>query len=350
MTYDSHIRGIWTFDHTLEDEVSGNTFVTTETETFQPFLETDLATQISSSRRALVFDETPLYAVDVDFMYGLVYGAHVSFRYYSPAVLPFVRHTITRKYTPLIAPVISKASTTESSGIETVTDGEWILVERAYSSTQNCLRLATYAVGALKNYVDSEPYTPGNWIDVTVGIFKSSTYNQTCARVEINGAAANIMTIDDVSTTTEPLRINHSGFGYTAHKTTQTKAMIADLVLISGDMEDDPILASNFLSCSRIRYGWERIAETGFLDKREYAMGVGFTQPTSVSTNHIFVSGGNIYAARSDGKLYKGSRGIWDTEQSFGASTTLDHLNILDDTKAEWTVEGLRVMGTRVRI
>jgi hypothetical protein len=67
-------------------------------------------------------------------------------------------------------------------------------------------------------------------------------------------------------------------------------------------------------------------------------------------TNQIYVSGSSVLLARSDGKLLKGTKPIWDIEHSFNSEASVTNVNVLDPTKATWTPQGISITGTRVRI
>ena len=102
-----------------------------------------------------------------------------------------------------------------------------------------------------------------------------------------------------------------------------------------------------------VRYGFEHITFATLFDTRFTYFGLSYPQPTTVSTTHVFIDGGNVFASRSDGRIIKGMRPIWDKEFNYQDPKSVQLLNISStdsERLAQYTTDGLFLKGTSVRI
>jgi hypothetical protein len=349
--YSSHILGVWDFDRNMADQYLTNDFDRSSgLNTYSLVSKYNLVSKSVESVYGLDIVEGASWYAGSDFQCrsGLNYNMSMNFWWYSPAPLGLMRHVITKETTSVMSPVIAKADSSISAGVETITAGEWVLCEVGVSETQNAMRFYICAGGTYPTFaIESEPYLPGLH-NVNVLLFGHT--GNGIASVEIDGKQASY-SMTPVSTfgtavpphTTGQLRINSIGFGQTAHKTTQVGAIISELVLRS-----DFIDAGD--STRICRYGWNFAIspETAF-DKFAY-LGLGYEQPSTISTNMIVSSGSDLVVARSNGDILRGSRPIWDTEHDFEDSRILPLLKASDVRKVSIADSKLTVSGASIRI
>ncbi len=254
------------------------------------------------------------------------------------------------------APIVAKADTTTTAGVETLSDGEFIVSEVGVSKTTNAIEIALSSDGSkITNVYRSDSYLPG-----LVHVLIAYTAEDKGCRIDINGkpgirhyGPASINNAASVDVT-----LNKIGFGYTAHKTTQTGAIIGDLLM----RRYSAILVGN-QAVRFMQFGWSALAETNIWpsgprpdqrppsDPKASFHGLSYEQPTTITTNHIYTEGGNIFAARSNGEIMKGFQPIWDTEFNYMNPTSLNYLNTSEAGQApQWTTSGLRVEGSTIRI
>lgn len=235
----------------------------------------------------------------------------VSFWYYSPAPLGFTRNANTNRNQELIAPIIGQGWSNPSGSFLQASACKFLIAEAAASKTQNRIRLEISIdtdVGIPLYRYESEPFNPGLH-HVMTSVWTVNT--TVCTRIDIDGklGETNYQTSDPiVGQSNAPLRINGLYHGPIAHLKKQNGAAISEIVIRDSVQED----------CQKAyMFGWQSISETGeYSDIYDY-IGVGYDQPSTVTTNQIWAEGGNIYIARSNGEILKGTRPIWDTEVDF---------------------------------
>jgi hypothetical protein len=350
MAYISNLEGIWTFDGSLEDQLVGNNFLSYSTTTYGSFPQYSVANDSTNIRRALKFTEGQTWFIgsSQSLSVGSGSGVFLSFWYYSPGVVGHTRHAITKKSITKIAPVIAYASSTTTNGIETVF-GLFVVSEISVSDTHNAIQLGICDSSEITDIIVSNPYLPG-WHYISVYILDKTSPAVTVARIEIDGDNATQYEVSQPASVITALRINSVGFGYTEHKTEQVGAMIADLVACSANVNTDSTYLTSERAIRMMRFGWESECDTSETDYRYSFLGTSYTQPSSISTNQLFVTGGNIYAARSNGQFLKGVRPIWDMEYDYMNNDSLILLDPIDQSKISWNISGLTISGTRIRI
>lgn len=353
MAYVSTARGWWRFNQSLGDNVATADFDPGSgvTAAYQQFRRFDINANTIQTRYGLLLESGSTYSADISgsFVVGSAYTLALSMLYYSPNALGRTRHATTRETTPKIAPIVAKANTTISSGDESITasQGEWILSEIGYSKTQNAIQLAV--CGGNSDPTDiyvSEPYTPG-FITVFVTIIYSATSNY--ARIDINGefgeqhtTLANLQT---PSSTVAPIRLNDIGFGLTAHKVADEERYIADLVLKA----NGETTSAQTVNVSR--FGPTAILDTNSESNKTVFLGIGYTQPETVTTTQIYSEGGHVFVTRSNGEILEGHKPIWANDFTFKNRSSINRLTASQTgLPPQWTPGGLRLQGTTIRI
>ncbi|MHA2279313.1 MAG: hypothetical protein ACXAC5_00270 [Promethearchaeota archaeon] len=346
------VQGVWRFNNSLEDLVGSEDFVpSTGSPVYTQFSKFELIPNRTETRSGLQFEEGKTYAVSP--AYDFPDNITLSFWYFSPGLVGFTRHFVTRELEAKVAPIIAKANSTTTSTSTSLNTSSFVITEIGYSKTQNAVRAFITSNGTdVSHVVTSEPYNPG-----LHHVFISFSRTRGRWRIDIDGKTGiqHSAPITSISRAGE-FSINKIVPGYLAHKTTQVGAYIFDLVFSVISSRDNESLKA-------MRYGYEHISFDNLFDTRFSYFGMSYAQPTTISTTHIFVDGGNIFAARSNGKIVKGARPVWDKEFNYENLQVVSLLNISQvDTLAEgeqptkanrfvqWTTNGLRLRGASVTI
>jgi len=356
MAIDPGVKGIWTFNSTLEEEVAGNDFqVATTGATYENLSIFDFGTSSYTNRKGLkILPNVSFYADTIDHLSGGNYQFLTMFWWKSMAALGQTRHAITRKVVPKVSPIIAKAETTTADGYETVTLGEWIISEIGYSKTQNAIQLSLCSGGSTITHIyQSDPYYPGTH-HVGIRLIYTSA-NNYLVQLIINGKPGVLhLGPSSMASTVANIYINSVGAGYTAHQTTQSGGVIADLSIQSNATED-----TEAWPLKQMRFGLGHVTDADLMYNNPTFNAIAFRQPCTITTKQILKVGENIVVARSNGELLSGARPIWDTEFDYTDQSIVDRLVIgnIDscppgDGKRTvcWTEDGLRVEGTTIRI
>lgn len=362
MSFSDTVIGVWTLDEILEEETATKDFIVyassssvVATPSYAKFQTFNLFDNKLISRSGLLFEQDKYYNADNDFDFTAstnYYSLGISFYWHSPKALGFVKHAIHKNLTPKQAPILAKTTTTvDSNGLETVSasSGEFIVVETGYSNTQNVVKVFLCGTNGNPTHVfQSKPYDIGLhhvFIEMTAYSNASSTI-----RINIDGDRGDThIAPSAMANTTADFTINKVGFGYTAHKTTQSGAIIGDLVLLNGGTS----IYGQDLATKVIQFGWEYITVDSLRELDAVFHGISYYQPTTVSTTHLFVDGGNVYAARSNGDIVRGFQPIWDNEFNYSSPQSVNGLQVgITDAlnKVEWSTSGLKVTGTTIKI
>jgi hypothetical protein len=343
---------VWLFNESLEDLVGSEDFIpSTGAAVYTQFSKFELIPNSTETRFGLQFEEGKTYAVSPS--YAFPNNITLSFWYFSPGLVGFTRHFTTRELEPKVAPIIAKANATTTSTSTVLSASSFVITEIGYSKTQNAIRAFVTANGSdISHVITSEPFSAPGLHHVLI----SFSRNRGRWRIDVDGKTGiqHSAPTTSISRTGE-LSINKVVPGYLAHQTSQVGAYIFDLVFSTIPSRDNESLKA-------MRYGYEHISFDNLFDTRFSYFGMSYAQPTTISTTHIFVDGGNVFAARSNGKIVKGARPIWDKEFNYEDQQAVSLLNIsqVDDldgaqpTKAnrfvQWTTSGLRLRGASVTI
>lgn len=353
MAYASTARGWWEFDQSLNDGVATADFQAASgvIPAYQSFRQFDINANDIVTRHGLLLEDGSTYSADISgsFVVSVSYSVALSMWYYSPNAIGRTRHATTKETTPQVAPIVAKANTTISTGEETVTSsqGEWIVSEIGYSKTQNAIQLAVCGGndGPTDIYI-SEPYTPG-LIHVFVTILYTATSNY--ARIDINGEFGEqhttLTNLQTPNATSALVRINDVGFGPTAHKVADGDRYIADLVLKANGETNSNQTVNVF------RFGPTAILDENADSNRNVFLGLGYTQPETVTTTQIYSEGGHVFVTRSNGEILEGHKPIWANDFTFARQSSVNRLTASNTgLPPQWTPGGLKLQGTTIRI
>jgi len=355
MAYSSNVRGHWLFNQSLEEESNNRDFtLSSGSENYLRYQTYDLFENRTVNHYGLKLDSgTRLTAGPMfNFVDGSTYSVSLIFWYYQSSPLGFVRNVVTLNPTPKFVPIIAKAnSSTASGGDEIISAGEWVVCEQAFSETQNKIAVGLCSGGYdVTHKYESEAFVPGLHL-VSISYTGDGTTGRI--RIDIDGErGTDYLAPESLLTTVGHLRIGQIGLGNTAHRGSVSGAILGETVLRETDAIDTDDPARMFI------FGSEYIRDDEYVDLGFRFLGLSYHQPSTVTSNHIYDEGGNIYVSRSDGSIHKGSRPIWDTEFVYEDETAVSYLNTEVPTTVSggpthdvsWTSEGLHVEGASVRI
>ena len=336
----SSVLGVWRFNQTLEDSVNQNDFTTsTGSAIYASFSKFELIRNRTESRYGLEFETdkyylmTPTYVFDANFT--------LAFWYYSPAPVGFTRHFQTREMEPKIAPIIAKCNSQTQNSQTTLNQSSFVVTEIADSKSKNAIRVFLTSNGTqISHIITSESYdAPGLHHVLMTYIISEGRF-----RIDIDGKPGILYSAPSTSLQQSGnVSINNVVPGFLAHKTTQIGAYIFDVVFSTYASRDNESLKA-------FRYGYEHISYADLFDTRFSYFGMSYTQPNTVSTTHLFVDGGNIFAARSNGSIVQGVKPVWDREFNYQDDESLSLLSVSDINSVTRISEGLKVKGTSIKI
>lgn len=340
--YSAAIKGVWKFDGTLEDSVGTNNFAPSSgSAAYTQFSRYELIPNSAVTRNGVSFEENKTYSASNSYSYSDDWT--VAFWWNSPGLVGFTKHATTRELESRVAPVFAIGDSSQNNSQTTLSNTTFVLTEVGYSKTQNAIRAYLTANGStVSHIITSEPYTAG-----LHHILVTYIESQGRFRIDIDGKTGILHSAPTTSLQrVGRLRINDIAPGNIAHKTIQAGGYLFDLVFTTYAATDNESLKA-------FRYGYEHISHDNLFDARFAHFGIGYSQPSTISTTQIFVDGGNIFAARSNGKIVKGARPIWDKEFNYPDTQSVALLNISqtdDDRTITWTTGGLELKGVSIRI
>lgn len=343
------VKGVWKFDESLEDDVGTNDFIPAvgligsgSSTSYTQFSRYELLPNGIITRNGLAFEANKPYAATNSYSYGESWT--ISFWWNTPGLVGFTKHATTRELESKVAPVFAIANTSTSDSQTSLVDATIVLTEIGYSKTKNAIRVYLSEDGTnISQIITSEQYNAPGFHHVLVTYMK----NAGRFRIDIDGKTGILHSAPTANLQkTGKLRINAIAPGYLAHKTTQVGGYLFDLVFST-------YASTSNESLKAFRYGYEHISEETLFDTRFAYFGMAYSQPTTISTTQIFVDGGNVFAARSNGKIVKGARPVWDKEFNYPNTQSVALLTTSetdDDRTIKWTTGGLKLQGVSIRI
>jgi len=338
----------------LADEVQNNDFVVSAgTAEYQAFQKFDLPANATETKYGLVFRDGITFTSSQSGLVQLSSGGQFSFAlsfwWYSPGAVGYVRNARTRNNTSKVAPIlgIGNSSLVGDNLDREHVGGEILLCEVAASDTQNAIRYEVCQDGAEPTHrFESSAYSPGlrhvfisHHTESSVSVVRMFIDGKM--EQEFVGPAQNIST-----PTSHSVRLNSLYHGPTAHKTTQDGAYISELVI-----RGDASLGKDSNEAGLVfKFGWEALLDTDESAYKYDYFGIGYEQPSTITTNQIYSEGGSIYVARSNGEIMRGESPIWDNSFNYTTEGSIRYITIRDSTKASRSSAGLQLTGTTVRI
>lgn len=145
---------------------------------------------------------------------------------------------------------------------------------------------------------------------------------------------------------TTPFHINLSAIGQSS-LIRGNSGIIDELIIMSKSNFDERSIGRH------INLGTEFVINNALMTRDEVNIGFGFDDPTALTVNSVYSNGKNLYLGRSDGKIFKGDRLIWQARKDFSLKEELNYVrkNILgDNALIEIDNGSLKIQKASIRI
>lgn len=198
------------------------------------------------------------------------------------------------------------------SGLVTISNGTFSIYEECRDNNKNILKIHLFGSDDNEVVLSTSDYECDKmhhfWIvyDGSLGQVK----------VFIDGVPRDVTVEEGEIPSTIRMSIgtyfnfNKSAVGYNALLRTNT-GLIDEVVLINDAIIDQETIGRH------INFGTEFAVDETLRWRQEVYQIFGFDDPTALHIGDIYSNGSNIYAGRSDGKLFKGSRLMWEVRRDF---------------------------------
>lgn len=215
-----------------------------------------------------------------------------------------------------IMPLLSKCVLTTVGTTTTASNICFLVYEKTNDDDTNVLVLELKSGYKLISSAYSANYYHHFWI----------TYNGSIVKLYIDGgedtgATATGSVPATISATGQPLYINYlcPGSDYNIVRNT---GVLDDLLILNASVSSigSIVKAANM--------GAAYIADQSINTEDEINQALVFDDPSTTQINGLFANRGNVYVARSDGKLLKGVRSVWESRHDFYNEKEINYLDI----------------------
>ncbi len=117
-----------------------------------------------------------------------------------------------------------------------------------------------------------------------------------------------------------PLHINNSAIGNSG--LLRGNFGVLDELIFRAEYQNDPVVLSG-----HINKGSEYIINNALANLMEVHQGIAYDDPTTIDVSAVFGNGKNIYAGRSDGRLFRGDRTMWKARRDFANRDEINSVN-----------------------
>lgn len=123
------------------------------------------------------------------------------------------------------------------------------------------------------------------------------------------------------------LQLNQSAPGFSG--LVRNNSGIIDELYFSNEYEGDSETVAR-----HINFGTEFVAFNSLRNQDQAICMFGFDDPSSIVLKSVFSNGNNVYAGRSDGRVYKGDRLLWQSRRDFSNREEIDFVkkSLLSET------------------
>lgn len=203
-------------------------------------------------------------------------------------------------------------SYSSTSGMVSIEEGSFVLYEECRDNNKNVLRIHLVGDDGSEVIVITPEY------DCDIFHHFWITYNGLSREVVvfIDGIRKTIAIEDgEVPSTINKsfdisMNFNLSAIGYNALLRTNT-GLLDELVIMDQAITDISVISRH------INYGTEFAIDETLKWREETYQSFGFDDPTALHINCVYGNGTNIYVGRSDGKIFKGDRIMWESRHNF---------------------------------
>jgi hypothetical protein len=226
-------------------------------------------------------------------------------------------------------PLLSKAAFTTNSttGVTTASFNKFVVWEETQSDGKNVLKVQ---VGGFSSAtLTSSPYTVDEfhhfWIVYSGSVPSLAVYID----MVLDTSATTSGTVPaTLAISTHPFGINKNIAG-DRYSTAKNKGVIDDLVVFStartnlSDIYRAITLGANFVAGSSESKG------------EDVDQAIVFDDTATIQITSLFGNRGNVYAGRSDGKILKGTRILWESRRDFSNPSEVNLVSVITRSSAD---------------
>jgi hypothetical protein len=311
MSYTSNTVLHLPFDGSLLDRVSGVNMTPTDGKTPEYVTSKfDRAWQLRDDVSA-----------SIDAMNGLSTAFTIGF-WLRPSYPGMVTNPTTGLTESLKMPVMSKAvfSYNSTTGETTATFNKFIVWEETQDTGRNRLRVTVN--GLTSATATSNSYTPDTYHYFWIVYSGSGQFIRIYVDMTNSSSTTTGTVPSSLATSTANFMIN-GGLVGSRYNTVKNTGILEDVVVFNSENTSvsDMYRALNL--------GAIYVADSTYALYDEVDQGVVFEDSSTVQINAIYGNRGNVYVGRSDGKLLKGTRTLWESRRDFSNGGEVDSLSII---------------------
>ena len=199
-----------------------------------------------------------------------------------------------------------------ASGLVTISNGTFSIYEECRDSNKNVLKIHLFDNDDNETVLSTSDYECDKmhhfWIVYDGNLREVKVFIDGISRdvvVEEGSVSSSIKMSQGTY-----FNFNKSAVGYNTLLRTNT-GLLDEVVIINEAVNDQETLGIH------INLGAEFAVDETLRWRQEVYQSFGFDDPTALQIGDIYSNGSNIYVGRSDGKLFKGGRLMWEVRRDF---------------------------------
>ena len=230
------------------------------------------------------------------------------------SVNPGIATNPSRVAVPLKMPVVAKSAFVVGSTVVGYSSTVFNIWEETQDDGTNVMkfRVDGFKIGLVNATLTSSPYPTGVyhhfWLicDCVAGKLRLFVDTFEDLGATVSGTIPTTFTV-----TFAKVSVNNNTFG-NRYEIVRNQGAIDDLVIFS-----DAIVSPTTI-VRAANDGALYVADTAYLNLDEVDQSAVFDDPGTAQINSIYGNRGRVYVARSDGKLLRGTKLIWQSRREFG--------------------------------
>ena len=248
-------------------------------------------------------------------------------------------------------PVISKSGFTLDlgSGLVSAQNATFVMYEESREDGKNVMHVLLESITGDQVVLESEEYDAG------INHYFWFAFNGSAglAKLFIDGKESSLEIIEGTSIPltlnqvgSVQVEINNSAVGQNG-LLRNTYAVIDELYM------EDKYIADPFKIARYINFGSEYEIDAQLRNRDRVYTGFAFDDPTAINITAVYSNGTNIYAGRTDGRVFKGDRLLWRSRKDFANRDELSYVKTkFLSTESSVSIDdgALRISKSNVRI
>jgi hypothetical protein len=243
-------------------------------------------------------------------------------------------------------PIISKSNFVTSSGSWIASSQVFQCYEKTRSDGQNemVVVLDGLTAGFLPaiTTVTTQPYSVDKFHHFAINYNTSTDQLTIYVDLVLDSTTAAVAFL---SSTSAPMRVNYLCQG-AVYAVARNQGVLDDLFVVNANL--------TLVDLKRIaNMGAPYWADDDLDDIEETHQAILFDDPSTVQITSVFANRGNLYVGRTDGKLVRGVRSLWESRKEFSDERELEHVEVVKksaDTDVSVTNGVLKLQNEVIRI